>query len=110
MKDKFSKLIKGAGELKDTATKLTQDAVKNAGVVKGVVKTGVDTSKSVLKKAKDSINKETISQGIDVATKGVDLAAKGAKIASKGYDALSNTMEKTAQGMKKIGDKFKDKK
>lgn len=109
MKDKFSKIVKGGKDLKDTATKLTQDAAKNAGVVKAALRAGVDTSKGLLDKAKKAVDPATLKQGLDVTTKGVELAAKGARVAAKGYETIASTMEKASEGMKKLGTKLTDK-
>lgn len=110
MKDKFDKLSKNIGELKNKATKITQEAAKAAGTVKGVVNQGVTQSKQVLDIAKKGLDKNTVGRGIDAASKGLEYAATGAKIASKGVETLANSMEKTASGMKQMSKKLQKKK
>jgi uncharacterized protein YpuA (DUF1002 family) len=103
MKDKFDKLTKNIGDLKNKATKIGQDAAKAAGTVKEVVNVGVSQSKQVIEKAGKVVNKNAIGQGIEAASKGLEIAATGAKIAA-------NTFEKTASGMKQVSQKLKNKK
>lgn len=109
MKDKWNKLKKGLTEIKETASKLSQEAIKNTELVKGAVKTGVDTSKEVLKKAQDTLHRDNLNKGIEVASKGADLAARGARIASKGYETAANTLEKAAETLKSTSEKLKKK-
>ncbi len=108
-KEKLEQLTKNVNELKSKATKIGQDAFKAAGTVKGVLNQGVTQSKTVLEKAGKVINKNGISQGIDVTSKGVDIVAKGAKFASKGAETLAHTMEKASSGMRQISEKLKKK-
>lgn len=110
MKDKFDKLSKNLGDLKNKATKITSDATKAAGTVRGVVEQGVAQSKTVIEKAGKVITKEKVGQGIEAASKGLEYAATGAKIASKGVETFAKNIEKTASGMKQMGEKLKKKK
>jgi len=100
MKKGISEILKNAKGLKDQAAKIGKDAAKTAGHVKGAVQIGVATSKVALEKASKMVNRETLSQGMDVASKGMEVAAKGAK-------AVSNTLEQASDSMKKARDKFK---
>ncbi len=106
-KEKLEQLTKNVSDLKNKAGKISQDAMKAAGTVKEVLNQGVNQSKTVLEKASKAINRNGISQGIDVTSKGVDMVAKGAKFASKGVETLANSMEKASSGMRQISRRLK---
>lgn len=102
MKKNISDILKGAKDFKDKATEMGKGAKKTAGGVKEAVSFGVEASKAAFGKASKMINKEKISQGLDVTSKGLENAAKGAK-------TLAKTMEKASYSVKSASDKIKNK-
>lgn len=94
-KDKFN-------ELKDQAAKLGSEAKKSFDKLKGAVNVGISTSKTVIDKAGETINKNTLGSGLEKASAGVGVVAKGARV-------VANTMESASEKMKKAGDKLKKK-
>lgn len=94
-KDKFN-------EFKDQAAKIGSTAKKTFDQIKGAVSVGVSASKTVIDKAGETINKDTIGSGLEKASAGVEIVAKGARV-------VSNTLESASEKMKKAGDKLKKK-
>ena len=96
-KDKF---IKNVSEIKDQATKMGADAAKTFGKVKGAVQIGLETSKVVINKAGEKVNKKTIGDSLEKAGSGVGIVAKGARV-------LANTMEGASEKLREAGSKLK---
>jgi len=99
-KTNLTQIAKGVGDLKDKATKISKDAAKTAGNVKGAISVGVKTGKVALEKAGQVVNKDTLSLGLDATSKGVDLIANGASV-------LADSMKKASKGIKAMSGKLK---
>ena len=96
------KFIKNVSELKDQATKVGSDAKKTIEKLKGAVQVGISTSKTVINKAGETINKQSLGDGIEKASAGVNIVAKGARV-------VASTMENASDKMRKMSDKLKKK-
>ena len=105
---KKEKIVKEVGAIKEHASRAKDEAVKTVDSLKNALQTGIDTSKSILQKAAETLNKKGIRQGLDVTSKGVDLVAKGARLASRGAETVAHSMEKASKQIKKAGTKLKD--
>ncbi|MBY0369977.1 hypothetical protein K2X33_04770, partial [bacterium] len=64
-KPDLDKLKKQAGDLKNKATELGSEALKQADGLKKGVQVGVEVSKGILGKAGQVVNKNNLSTGID---------------------------------------------
>ena len=81
-KEKIEKIKKNASELKN-------QAMKTGASVKEAVSHGVQTSKTLVSKAAEAIDKDKIGRGLEATSKGAEVVAKSFEKAAEKLKSLS---------------------
>lgn len=109
-KEKLSKIVKSARELKSGVQSIGQDAKERITRLRGIMNETVRLSEKVMDRAKtirgNILTKDKIHKGLLSASRGVGLLAKGADWTSIGVKKLARGMEKTSSKIGQLGKKM----